>query len=103
MPLSYFLTRRTWAACSSGARFLWITPMPPCCAIAMAMPSSVTVSMADDISGMFSSMRRVSRARTSVAAGNTPEEAGTTSTSSKASASLMRWELVENVPAMPEP
>src|SRR5665811_1285159 len=37
MPDSNFFTERTWAACSSAVRFLWITPMPPCWAMAIAM------------------------------------------------------------------
>ncbi len=69
MPDSNFFTWRTWAACSSALRFLWITPMPPCCAMAMAIGASVTVSMAEEISGMFSGMLRVSRVRVSVADG----------------------------------
>ena len=73
MPDSNFLTRRTWAACSSGVRFLWITPMPPSCAMAIAMALSVTVSIAAEISGMFSEMARVSRVRVSVADGSTWE------------------------------
>ena len=46
MPLSDRLTRSTSAACSSIDRFLWMTPRPPCCAMAMARPDSVTVSIA---------------------------------------------------------
>ena len=71
MPDSNFFTERTCAACSSAVRFLWITPMPPCCAIAIAMAPSVTVSMAADISGMFSEMPRVRRVLVSVSVGST--------------------------------
>ena len=46
IPLSERLTRSTSAACSSIDRFLWMTPRPPCCAIAMARRDSVTVSIA---------------------------------------------------------
>ncbi len=35
-------------------RFLWITPIPPCCAMAMASRDSVTVSMAALASGTLS-------------------------------------------------
>ena len=56
IPDSNFLTCRTCAACSSGVRFLWITPMPPSCAMAIAMSLSVTVSIAAEISGTFSQM-----------------------------------------------
>ena len=46
MPLSERFTRSTSDACSSIDRFLWMTPRPPCCAIAMASRDSVTVSIA---------------------------------------------------------
>ena len=51
---------------SSIVRFLWMTPMPPFCAMAMAMGASVTVSIAAEISGMFRVISRVSRVRVSV-------------------------------------
>ena len=73
MPDSNFLTRRTCAACSAMSRFLWITPMPPSCAITMAMAPSVTVSIADEISGMCRLMVRVSLARVLTLAGSTLE------------------------------
>ena len=44
--------------------FLWMMPIPPCLAMAMAMRYSVTVSMPALISGMFSlilAVRRVVR------------------------------------------
>ena len=34
--------------------FLWIIPMPPFCAMQMAVSCSVTVSMAAETSGMLS-------------------------------------------------
>ena len=71
MPLSNFLTRRTCAACSATSRFLWITPIPPSCAIAIAIAASVTVSIADEISGICRLMVRVSRVRVLVSEGNT--------------------------------
>ena len=55
--------------------------------MAIAMADSVTVSMADDISGMPSSMVRVSLVRTSVWFGSTAEAAGFRRTSSNVSAS----------------
>ena len=61
--------------------------MPPCWAIAIASPASVTVSIAAEISGMPSSISRVSRVPTSTSAGRTSEWAGSSSTSSKVSAS----------------
>ena len=59
-PLSNFLTRWTSAACCAGVRFLWMMPMPPSWARVIASRDSVTVSMAADSSGIFSSMSRVS-------------------------------------------
>ena len=48
-----------------------MTPMPPACAMAMASAPSVTVSIAAEISGMPSSISRVSRVRVSVSPGRT--------------------------------
>ena len=73
MPDSYFLTRRTWAACSSMVRFLWITPIPPSWAIAMAIADSVTVSMAEETSGICRLIERVSRVPVETAVGSTCE------------------------------
>ena len=47
IPDSYFFTFSTSLACLSIEKFLWITPMPPNCAIAMASLCSVTVSIAE--------------------------------------------------------
>src|SRR5688572_5202110 len=88
IPLSDRFTRSTSPAWSSGARFLWMIPIPPSRAIWMAMADSVTVSMAADRSGMRSSMPRVRRDETSVSFGWTSEWPGTSNTSSKVSASL---------------
>ncbi len=73
MPLSERFTRSTSAACSSSGRFLWMTPSPPCWAMAMAIDDSVTVSMAALSSGTNSGMLRVSRVETSTCAGSTFE------------------------------
>ena len=73
MPLSERLTRSTCAACSAMERFLWMTPMPPSRASAMASSDSVTVSMAELTSGMFRAMRREKRVRTSTSRGWTAE------------------------------
>ena len=86
MPLSDRFTRSTSDACSSIDRFLWITPRPPCCAMAMASLDSVTVSMAALTSGTFRRMFRVRRVVTSTAVGTTSECRGTSRTSSKVSA-----------------
>ena len=89
IPLSERFTRSTSVACSSTDRFLWMTPMPPCCAIAMASSDSVTVSMAALASGTFSGMFRVNFVVTSTWVGTTCECCGTSSTSSKVSAVTM--------------
>ena len=87
MPLSARLTFCTSRACCSTLRFLWMTPSPPSRAMVMAVSASVTVSIADDTSGICSEMRSVSRVRTSTSRGNTSDSAGNSSTSSKVSAS----------------
>ena len=87
MPDSNFFTRRTSLAWASASRFLWITPMPPAWAMAIAIGASVTVSIAADISGMLRVMVRVSRVRVSVWLGRTAEAAGFRRTSSNVSAS----------------
>src|SRR5579883_3146450 len=61
-----------------------MTPMPPACAMAIAICASVTVSMAEATMGMLSEMVRVMRERISVSAGSTSESPGLMSTSSKA-------------------
>ncbi len=50
-----------------------MVPMPPCWAMAIAMAASVTVSIADETSGMFSEIARVSRVRVSALLGSTLE------------------------------
>ncbi len=86
IPLSERLTRSTSLAWSSIGRFLWTMPMPPCCAIAMARPDSVTVSMAALASGTFRRMLRVKRDEMSTWLGSTSERRGTSRMSSKVSA-----------------
>ncbi len=83
IPLSERLTRSTSEACSSIDRFLWMTPIAPCCAIAMASSDSVTVSIAALASGTLSRMLRENRVDTSTCVGSTCECCGTSSTSSK--------------------
>ena len=87
MPLSYFFTLVTSIACCWMVRFLWMNPSPPSCAIAMAVRASVTVSIAAETSGIFRRTLRVSRAPTSTCLGRTSLSAGSSSTSSKVSAS----------------
>ena len=67
----------------------WITPIPPACAMAMAMSLSDTVSIAADISGMFSGIELVRRVEVSTSAGRTADSAGISRTSSKVRASGM--------------
>ena len=55
-PFSERFTRSTWSAWRSMVMFLWMIPMPPSRAMAMAMSDSVTVSIAAVIMGVFSRM-----------------------------------------------
>ena len=87
MPDSKRFTRRTCSACTSGSRLRWITPMPPNCAMAIAMLASVTVSIADATIGTLSGMSRVIRLRMSTSEGSISDRPGLSSTSSKVSAS----------------
>ena len=87
MPDSKRFTRRTCSACTSGSRLRWITPMPPNCAMAIAMLASVTVSIAEATIGTLSGMSRVIRLRMSTSDGSTSDRPGLSSTSSKVSAS----------------
>src|SRR5665647_455763 len=65
-------------------------PMPPSCAMAIASRASVTVSIAADTKGMFSSMLREKRVAREVSLGRTWENAGTNNMSSKVSALPIR-------------
>ena len=53
-PFSERFTLSTSSACASIDIFLWMIPIPPCLAIAIAMRCSVTVSIPALIIGMFS-------------------------------------------------
>ena len=64
-----------------------MTPMPPACAMAIAICASVTVSMAEAMIGILSEIERVMRERISTSAGSTSDRPGLISTSSKVSAS----------------
>ncbi len=72
--------------------FLWMIPIPPSRAMAMAMRDSVTVSIAAERSGMARGMRRVRRVRTLVSLGCTSERRGTRRTSSNVSPSPKKRE-----------
>ncbi len=87
IPLSDRFTRSTSSACRSIDMFLWMIPMPPSRAIAIAMRDSVTVSIAAATSGMGSRMERVSTDSMLVSLGCTEEWRGTSRTSSKVSPS----------------
>ena len=60
-----------------------MTPMPPACAMAIAMWASVTVSMAEAMIGILSETLRVMRERMSTSDGRTSDRPGFNSTSSK--------------------
>ena len=64
-----------------------MTPMPPACAMAIAISASVTVSMAEAMIGMLTAIERVIRERISASAGITSDRPGWISTSSNVSAS----------------
>ncbi len=66
-----------------------MTPMPPAWAMAIAMRYSVTVSMAEEMIGMFRAIVRVMRVFTSTSPGITSERPGRSRTSSKVRASSM--------------
>ena len=87
MPETKRLTRCTSPACSATLMLRWMTPIPPACAMAMAMRDSVTVSMAALRSGISRVIEGVRRVRVSAVAGSTSEAPGTRSTSSKVRAS----------------
>ena len=58
-PLRYIFTSWTSCACSSIVQLLCTTPRPPCCAMAIAIWCSVTVSMQELTKGTFSLMLRL--------------------------------------------
>ena len=71
MPASERLTTSTWCAWSSIERLRWITPRPPCRAIATAIRASVTVSIGEEISGIFTEIRFDTRDAVSTSDGMT--------------------------------
>ncbi len=83
MPLSERFTRSTSSPWRSMVMFRCTMPMPPCRAMAMARRDSVTVSMAEEASGMFKSSLRVKCVRVSTSVGSTDDLPGNSSTSSK--------------------
>jgi hypothetical protein len=89
-PLSERFTMSTCIACRSIDMFLCSTPMPPARAIATAISASVTVSIAAETNGMFSSMRRVNQDLIETSFGCVRECRGESRTSSKVSATSAR-------------
>src|SRR6266850_1964962 len=87
IPLSYFLTLVTSSACCAGDMFLWMNPIPPAWAMAMAVRASVTVSIAALTIGICRRRLRVSCALTSTWRGSTSLSAGSSRTSSNVRAS----------------
>ena len=76
MPFSDRLTLSTSRVCSSIDMFLWMMPMPPSWARAMASSASVTVSMGEETIGMLSAILAVSWVRTSTSRGRNSAVAG---------------------------
>ena len=72
-PDSQFFTMRTCSAWATGDMFLWMIPIPPSTAIAIARGASVTVSIAALISGMCSRTRSLRRVSSFTLFGSTSE------------------------------
>ena len=81
-PFSDLFTLSTSSACCSIVMFLWMIPIPPWRAMAIAMRCSVTVSIPALIIGMFSLIVFVRYVDKSTWFGMTCEYAGTNRTSS---------------------
>src|SRR3954447_22508577 len=91
IPASDRFTTSTCAACSSTDRLRCSTPRPPARAMAMAIRDSVTVSIGEDTSGTLIRTLRVTWVPVSTALGTTSDSAGSSSTSSKGSASIANF------------
>ncbi len=81
-PFSERFTLSTSSACASMDIFLWMIPIPPCLAMAIAILCSVTVSMLALIMGMFKTIFFVRCVVRSIIFGVTSEYCGTSNTSS---------------------
>ena len=92
-PFSERLTVSTSSACFSIDMFLWMMPMPPSRAMAIAILEVVTVSIAAVRNGEFRWMPRTSSVEMSTSAGTISDRAGTSSTSSKVSPSLVNFSV----------
>ena len=73
IPLSDFLTFVTCLHCVSISMFLWIIPIPPSLAIAIAARCSVTVSIAAETIGILRDILRVSLLSSDTSFGSTSE------------------------------
>ncbi|MBA7664114.1 hypothetical protein ES703_72165 [subsurface metagenome] len=82
-PCSERLTLATSRFCASTERFLWIMPIPPSWASAIASAASVTVSIAAETIGIFIVILSVNCVRASAWLGTKSLWAGNSSTSSK--------------------
>ena len=83
MPASDRLTMSTWWAWSSMDRLRWITPRPPWRAMATAIRASVTVSIGEETSGIFTEIRFDTGVLVSTSDGMMSLWLGCSSTSSK--------------------
>ena len=72
-PASKRFTCDTSRACSLAVKFLWIMPMPPSCAMAIASLASVTVSIAAETNGIDNEILRVRRVCSEVSLGRMAE------------------------------
>ena len=86
-PFSERFTLSTSSAWRSMGIFLWITPMPPSLAMAIAIFDSVTVSIAAVIIGALSTTSLARTVLVLTSLGSTSDFAGIRSTSSKVSPS----------------
>ena len=100
MPLSERFTLSTSVAWSSRLRLLWMTPRPPCWAMAMASRDSVTVSIAEETMGTFKRIFRVRRVLVSTREGRTSLRAGNSSTSSKVRPSGITPSIMNGSPVL---
>ena len=87
-PFSERFTLSTSSACCSIVIFLWMIPIPPSLAIAIAMRESVTVSIAAVMIGVLSLMFLVRFVPSLIMLGVTSDFAGISSTSSNVSPSF---------------
>ena len=94
IPDSERLTLSTSAAWAAIVMFLWMKPIPPSWASAIARWASVTVSMAAETIGILSVISFVSRVVTSTCDGSTSDRCGTSRTSSNVSASVIRSSII---------